>query len=247
MGTEPPAAEEKLLTRVRGLLAKAESTSFPEEAAALTAKAQELMSRHAIDAARLATTGTARTGAEHRRVAVERPYASAKASLLGGVARANRCRAVSGSDGVTHLFGFDDDLRATELLFTSLLIQATDEMTRAGVRTDARGRSRTRSFRHAFLLAFAARVGERLREAADAVTEQADRDAGGAIVPVLAERDEAVEMLLRDTFPHVRSRRPSVSSRDGVTAGRRAADRADLGRPGVGPDPSSSRTGLGGR
>ena len=37
--------DEKVLGRVRALLAKAESTTFPEEAEALTAKAQELMAR----------------------------------------------------------------------------------------------------------------------------------------------------------------------------------------------------------
>lgn len=41
--------DPKVIERVRALLAKAESTSFPEEAEAFTAKAQELITRHAID------------------------------------------------------------------------------------------------------------------------------------------------------------------------------------------------------
>lgn len=41
----PAGVEEKVLSRVRGLLAKAESTEFGEEAETLSAKAQELMSR----------------------------------------------------------------------------------------------------------------------------------------------------------------------------------------------------------
>ena len=55
-------AEDPLLERVRALLAKAESTSFPEEADALTAKAQELMARHAIDAAMLEGASVGATG-----------------------------------------------------------------------------------------------------------------------------------------------------------------------------------------
>ena len=43
--------EPKMLARIRALLAKAEATTFVEEADAFTAKAQELMARHAIDAA----------------------------------------------------------------------------------------------------------------------------------------------------------------------------------------------------
>lgn len=40
--------DPKILDRVRALVAKAESTDFPEEAAAFTAKAQELITRHAV-------------------------------------------------------------------------------------------------------------------------------------------------------------------------------------------------------
>src|SRR6202035_1951697 len=41
--------DDRILARVRSLLAKAESTEFEAEADSLTAKAQELMTRHAID------------------------------------------------------------------------------------------------------------------------------------------------------------------------------------------------------
>ncbi len=40
--------DEKMLARVRALLAKAEGTEFPEEAETLSAKAQELMARHSL-------------------------------------------------------------------------------------------------------------------------------------------------------------------------------------------------------
>ena len=41
--------DTKVLARVRALLAKAESTDFPDEAEVLSAKAQELISRYALD------------------------------------------------------------------------------------------------------------------------------------------------------------------------------------------------------
>src|SRR4051794_24470656 len=81
---EPVAGDERVLRRIRGLLAKAESTEFPDEAEALTAKAQELMARHAVDAAFLgadpATGG--RAGMATRRVHVDDPYVRAKTQLL---------------------------------------------------------------------------------------------------------------------------------------------------------------------
>ncbi|RMB71755.1 DUF2786 domain-containing protein [Rhodococcus sp. SBT000017] len=49
------ATDSKMLGRIRGLLAKAESTQFPAEAEALSAKAQDLMTRYAIDSALLDT------------------------------------------------------------------------------------------------------------------------------------------------------------------------------------------------
>jgi hypothetical protein len=124
------------------------------------------------------------------------------------------------------LIGFAADITATEMLFTSLLVQATSAMVHAGPRRDARGRSRTRSFRHAFLNAYAARIGERLREAAD----RAAADAGGKdLLPVLAARDRAVEQAVDAMFPNLaKGRAGSVSNYEGWVAGRAAADLASL-------------------
>ena len=46
-------ARDKMMARIRALLAKAEGTEYAAEAEALTAKAQDLMTRHAIDEALL--------------------------------------------------------------------------------------------------------------------------------------------------------------------------------------------------
>lgn len=224
--------QQKVLTRVRALLAKAESTQFPEEAEALTAKAQELMSRHSIDAA-LAAAGEARAGRpDQRRVTVESPYVSPKVHLLSAVARANRCEAVwMQREGVVVVFGYPLDLEAVELLFTSLLVQATTAVLAAGSQVDARGRSRTRSFRTSFLHSFAARIGERLAEATADAVEEAAAEAGAAaarLLPVLADRTEAVQAALDEAFPRTRTARPSVSNGQGWQAGRLAAERASL-------------------
>jgi len=74
-----------VLQKVRGLLAKAESTEFEAEAAALTAKAQELMTRHAIDRAAL-HVGQAVGRPSIIRVAIEAPYVDPKSLLLQLVA-----------------------------------------------------------------------------------------------------------------------------------------------------------------
>src|SRR5260370_6696469 len=68
------AGDERMLARIRALLAKAESTEFPDEAEALSARAQELMARHSIDRA-LVDARSARPGEpEGRRLPLANPY-----------------------------------------------------------------------------------------------------------------------------------------------------------------------------
>ncbi|MFA1544491.1 DUF2786 domain-containing protein [Actinomadura monticuli] len=223
--------DQRVLGKVRALLAKAESTEFPEEAEALSARAQELMARHSIDQALLAAETDDMGGPAGRRIPVDKPYDAPKAVLLTVVADANRCRAVWHRDlGFCTVVGFPADLGGVEVLFTSLLVQATSAMVYAGPRRDARGRSRTRSFRHAFLNAYAARIGERLRGAADEAADRAAADAGGKdLLPVLAARDQAVEEVVGTMFPNLaKGRAGSVSNHEGWVAGRTAADLASL-------------------
>jgi hypothetical protein len=221
--------DERMLGKVRALLAKAESTEFPEEAEALSARAQELMARHSIDHALLdADSGRPPEEPAGRRIPVDTPYDGPKAALLTVVADANRCQAVWHRElGFSTVLGFPADLTAVEMLFTSLLVQATTAMAHAGPRRDANGRSRTRSFRHAFLSAYAARIGERLGEAAGRAA--ADTAAGRDLVPVLAARDRAVDDAVAAMFPHlVQGRARTVSNHEGWAAGRAAADMAGL-------------------
>lgn len=234
-GDRTGAIDAKVLGRVRGLLAKAESTTFPEEAEALMAKAQALMARHAIDVALVDRATAEQTAPDHRRLAIDPPYVSAKQSVLGAVAGANRCQVVFvRGDDRAHLFGYAADLDAVEVLFTSLLLQATTALSAAGSRRDVWGRSRTRSFRHAFLLAYAQRIGERLAAATEETVAEVDADRGGGLVPVLADRQQAVDRLVASAFPRLTTRRVSISSPEGVDAGFAAADRADIGQARIG-------------
>jgi hypothetical protein len=217
--------DEKRLARVRALLAKAESTPYPEEAEALSAKAQELMSRYSFEQA-LVDPERRRQGSA-RRFWLDDPYVSAKMSLVSSVAGANRCRAASYKHlGFVALVGHEVDLDHVELLSTSLLVQANEAMLGAGRHTTAAGRSRTRSFRHSFLLAYAERIGERLC-AADRTSSAEVTDA--RLVPVLARRKAEVDELFREMFPRVGSWTYSIGNGDGWEAGRAAADRARLG------------------
>jgi Protein of unknown function (DUF2786) len=230
----PPrrSVDQKVLARVRALLAKAESTTFPEEAEALSAKAQELMSRHCLERIVIETADTASSADPHpaaaRRLWLDNPYVAAKALLVGAVAGANRCRTVlSEKLGFTTVLGDEVDLEVVELLSTSLLVQATRAMVSAGSQTTRTGRSRTRSYRQSFLIAYATRIGERLSTARDAGTAAAVVDPA-RLLPVLAARERAVDELFESMFPESASRSFSVGNAAGWQAGRAAADLAVL-------------------
>jgi hypothetical protein len=222
-------APDAVVAKVRALLAKAESTDFPAEAEALTAKAQELVTRHAIDRVLL----EAEDGDEPvaRRVHIDEPYAVAKAQLLAQVARANGCSAVwSEGFGFSTVFGFVDDVETVTLLHASLLVQATRAMTAAGRDAPTGARTRSRAFRRAFLFGFATQIGRRLREAADHETADADARAGGALLPVLASREHTVAEAVGRAYPGaIKGRSYSVSDGAGWAAGSAAGMHAHLG------------------
>ncbi|MEV4047473.1 DUF2786 domain-containing protein [Streptomyces sp. NPDC049744] len=224
--------KSRALARIRALLAKAEATGYPEEAEALSAKAQELMARHSVDEALLAAHAPSPDTPGACRIGVEPPYEQAKAVLLDAVADANHCRAVwNESFGFSTVVGFEADLEAVELLYTSLLVQAEAAMTKAEAGQRAGGRKRTKTFRQSFLAAYAHRAGTRLRAAAEAATGAAAEAAADAdLLPVLASREVAVTDRVERMFPQTTtSRLRGAGDAAGWTEGTRAADAARVG------------------
>jgi len=227
---DAPGADPKVLHRIRSLLAKAESTEFTEEADALTAKAQSLMTRHALDTAVLAQRQGRAPSADvvARRLHLDDPHTEAKAAVVQAVGSANEVRVVLlPSFGIATLVGFRDDVDLVELLVTSLLLQASRAMADAARSGGARARSTP--FRRGFLYSFAQRVQERLTTAREAVNAEARADYGAELAPVLAERSAAVDRAVEELFPTLRRRSGTSVDPAGWHAGRRAADDADLG------------------
>jgi hypothetical protein len=212
----------RLLNRIRTLLAKAENTEFAAEAETFTAKAQDLMTRHAIDAALLHGSADHPIEVRGARVHINNPYAAEKVHLLSQVARANRSRAVwNESLGLVTVLGTPVDVDQVEMLFTSLLIQATRAMAEAGARR-AGSFDRSASFRRSFLMSYAVRIGERLNETNDAATASY----GSALVPLLQRQTTAVQQEFDRLFPQTRQARAGRYNAHGWNAGRAAADRA---------------------
>ncbi|GAB3230888.1 DUF2786 domain-containing protein [Glycomyces halotolerans] len=224
------AESSKVYEKIRALLAKAESTDSDAEAEAFTAKAQQLIARHSINEALLAESPDAALEAAAVRVYIEKPYEKPKSELLHVVADANGCRSVySPTAGFATVVGGATNLRSVELLYNSLLVQATSAMARAGSKRDRTGRSRTRSFRQSFLASFAVRIGERLAESAEATVREVADETGTDLVPVMRLRREAVDAKTEELFPNLTMQASTrISDYEGHIAGRAAADRARL-------------------
>jgi|tagenome__1003787_1003787.scaffolds.fasta_scaffold20950649_2 hypothetical protein len=222
--------DDPMLNRVRALLAQAESTNFEAEAETFTAKAQELMTRHAIDMAMVAagTTQSDRPGTI--RILIDAPYVHAKWTLLNEVAASSRCSAVFMKRlEIASIVGYDADLQATETLFTSLLVQAQVALRAATASAAPGDPERTRTFKSSFLLAYAYRVGERLKEINARVAAATEAETGRDIFPVLAHRSAQVEARVEELFPRLGTMRSRATvDPEGWASGRIAADRAKL-------------------
>jgi hypothetical protein len=219
-----------LLERVRKLLAKAEDPGVTaEEAELYNAKAADLIARHGIDAALLAATGRTHDEVGHRVITVDNPYARDKAHLLASVADPLRCQTVHVQGHgryVVRVYGFTTDLERVELLYTSLLLQATRELVH--VRPDTWGES-TAAYRRSWLTGFASAVATRLHRAERrAAAEQPAAADGTSTALVLRDRSTHVEQAVAADYPRLRTMRRRSLTGSGRSDGFASGARADL-------------------
>ena len=234
---------DRMLERVRRLLAKAEGAATEAERDAYNGKAAELIARYGIAEALLAADRQEYQQPGDQVVELDAPYARDKGSLLVAVAGPLRVRSVlrssRGVGGVAtrlsmHLFGMRADLDRVDLLYTSLLVQAAHGL--AVVRPGNTHES-VSAYRRSWMIGFAATIQRRLQEAEDAVTAQADAARGqpgdGHDGPsaslVLAGRSAQVDHAVAQTYPRLRTAPGRFLSGSGSAAGAAAARRADLG------------------
>lgn len=227
---------ETILKRVRNLLDKAESTSFEAEQETYFAKASELMATYRIDQAML----EAAKPAEDRGKLIETrvnigsgPYVRARLSLIGSVADASNVKLLTstgfkGRDAI--LIGFESDVEATEMLYTSLLVQVTSAMMAAEVPSY----ESAVSFRRSFMFGYSSRVGTRLAEM-NRSAEVAGSHDGDSVALVLADRSAEVADYVSRRYGKLRSLSAAAGlSRSGRDSGYDSGGSADLGGRKVG-------------
>jgi hypothetical protein len=242
-----------LADKVRKLLAKAEDpAATAEEAESLTAKAQQLMTKYAIDLAMVADGPRAEQFVERGWV-IPGPYAAHKVSIVNAVARANDCRAIytdlRGGRKRIDVVGYPTDVDWVETLSRSLEVQLAAALTTA--LRDKRPEVHGRTFSVAFVQGFATEISARLQRARRAAVAEADaaRDAaeqrGPSVALVLVAKSERVEQEFTVRYPRARTvhHRVRLLSWSGYDPGRAAGRRATLARGGVGTGRQAVRGG----
>lgn len=230
------------LEKIRALLDKAESTAveFPQEAEALSAKAIEMMERYRIDEAMIADAAPLQDRGkivEVRIAAGAGPYVNARATLAHEIARNHSVKMLqsTGYKGKTIYFiGYETDVALTEMLYTSLLVQATRAASSPEVKADKPDYEHGTAFNRAFLMAFAYRIGKRLQESnadADALwVPDSDSVPSRSVALVLSDRYKDVEDDVLRRYGKIPNARPTTASSSwaGQFAGSAAADKADI-------------------
>jgi Protein of unknown function (DUF2786) len=245
--TTTAEAPQRLLDRVRKLLAKAEAEGVTAaEAEALTAKAAELMAKYGIDRALLAARQPETDKPDDRVVDIYNPWARVQAHLLCGLAAALRCQCIllpSRAGQRVHMFGYASDLERADVLYTSVLIQMWHGLAAADV--PARAHS-VRAWRRSWLLGFAAAVIARVRDAERGAERSAaarpagDRSSSAALV--LADRALVIRQHVARAYPVTRTARVTYSG-SGYGDGYAQGKRADIGAGRVGDRRARALTG----
>lgn len=233
--TAEPSASDDILRKIRGLLAKAENTEYGPEQEALMSKASALMAKHRVDEAMLADSKPLdRSKLVTRRVSVgSGPYVNGRLSLLAGIGRQMGVKILTQTtwDGrVCDLYGFETDVSAVELLYTSLLMQMTDAVRTQPVPAGKATVSFRRSFQFGFAVAVENRLAEANRDAASTAVNSDTEGSGRSVALVLADRDAVVNDYMTSRVGKVRGTHRMGASKDrsGFDAGGTAGRKADL-------------------
>lgn len=234
---------EALLGKVRALLRKAESPATgEEEARTYLGKATELMAKYGIEQAMLDDAAD-QAGPVDRIVEVCPPYVKEVRRLLSWIGHAMRCRSVypggKANKHRVHLFGFEADIQAAEVLFASLRLQMLDGADRAGRLHRPAGED-ARAYKRSWMLGFIREVVVRVGAAQQAAKAEAEREAepgagqgAGArsVALVLADRTHVVESRLDTKYPKLTKQKPTKFKGTGYRQGVADGRYADIGGP----------------
>lgn len=237
----------ELLTKVKALLRKAEDPgATEEESRAFLDKAMELMAKYGIERAMLDDVGEPARPID-RMIDVHPPYAKEVRRLLSRIAQEMRCQSVlidtKDNRRRLHLFGYESDVQASEVLFASLRLQMLAGADQADRRHRPVGED-ARAYKRSWMLGFIREVTARIGAAQRAASEAADQGtatgatgtAGRSVELVLADRSAVVGVRLNERYPKLGKARPTKFKGTGYWQGVADGRIADIGGPAFGDE-----------
>lgn len=254
----------KLAAKIQALLAQAEGEAAAGNEGArdtFLQKAAALQLKYAIDDAMLAVGAQDKDELVYADFCTESntPLIKAKRELINGVATHNRGKAVMMGEyrpstskravggwkydrrAKIRVYAHQSDLDFITMLYNSLILQMQTMMAHDEGRWLAAldGPQGVQAWRVSYAYGWVRRVVGRIAEAKRHNEAQAEAGTPGTAL-VLRDRDAIVQAHVTDLFGQLKSAKYRVddNSAEGHAAGRRAAERADLGQTRV----NSSRT-----
>lgn len=239
--------DDKKLRTIAALLAKAnDKAATPEESAAYTAKATELMVKHGIDEATLAA---ASSGAKVENIITfpllfEGVYAPEQLHMAHMISMAFGLQTYQVRSGTQtrsgrklYLVGFDGDVQLARLIIGSLTIQCANETAKfveqlkASYHWASYSGSDKYKKRRSFILGFGKQVADRIK----ATRAQVIKESGAGTEVALRDRSDAVKKWLEETVPDLKQTSSTRSyGVDAQRMGAIAGAKADIGGVKVG-------------
>ena len=234
----------KMKAKIAMMLAKAESTNFPEERDTFNAAAEKLMLRLGIARAELESVGEVKA---EKVVKVSRTYkgifaianVTAAYSVATGFGHITGLQTSynRGRERNLHLIGVQSDLNDLTQLLDSIELQMMSALAAWRKETADERRYLTAMEKElrdrSFLTGFGSTVGTRLRKAR--TVEEATVAKGSGTDLVLVGKAQRVQEYMAQNYPNVRaSHSRQGHSYAGSSAGRQAGEKANLGQKGLG-------------
>ncbi len=230
---------------IKGLLAKAESTTNPHEAEAFTAKAEKLMVQYGIEQAMLDAKRPEelRESITKDSIRFQTPYAVAFISGCHAFIDAFSDGAVrcfysgrKANDRSLYLIGFESDVANLKMLLLSLQVQALAAM-HDWWKHDADGKWCMSSYekfleRRSFILRFFQGAGDRVKASRISATSEAEASAPGSEL-VLVDRKERVSQHMA-SLSLGKGRGMRTGGAAGARAGYAAGQQANVGGSSIG-------------
>ncbi|QOH59907.1 DUF2786 domain-containing protein [Rhodococcus rhodochrous] len=249
-------ADNKILARIKALLAKADSVEGTPEADTFRDKAFELLAKYGIDESMTRTAGgDGPIPGDTMRAATfsypEDMYGYEKMLLVHRVGQALHCSAVQlRNENTIQLFGLARHMERAKFLIDLLMPQMINSASKARPanpfeRLDLQAAKRDlQSHRAEYMVGFADTVHERIKESERRAAGDYDREQGGtgAAVQLASDFDRA-RRAMQKKYPNLVSARGKRYGGEGYSAGRAAGNAADIGNTRVG---SGSKAAIGG-